>query len=143
MKLSAIANNISDKAKKYTKDVHATYDNTVKPFVKEQYKYAKKMSKDTVDFVKRNPKKIGKYAAIATAIVAAGVGIVKGIKDYIETKKVNKILAKFVATEKQNNKELKDFIGIQREIIDSRDTIIDAQRKVIEEQKAKLGENNN
>ena len=38
MKLSAIANNISDKAKKYTKDVHATYDNTVKPCVKEQYK---------------------------------------------------------------------------------------------------------
>ena len=140
MKLSAIANNISDKTKKYKESAKTTYTKTVKPFVQEQLKYAKTLTKDSVNFVKNNPKKVGKYAAITTAIVAAGVGIVKGIKDYIETKKVNKILAKFVATEKQNNKELKDFIGIQREIIDSRDTIIDAQRKVIDEQKAKLAE---
>ena len=91
--------------------------------------------------MKNNPKKIGKYAAVTAGIVAVGAGVVKGVKDYIETKKVNKILAKFVAMEKQNNKELKDFIGVQKEIIDTKDAIIELQKKVIEEQKAKIVQN--
>ncbi len=141
MKLSVIANNISDKAKKYTKDVHKTYAKTVKPFVKEQLKHAKTLSKDSFEFVKKNPKKLGKYAALTVGIAAVGAGIVKAVKDYVETKKVNKILAKFVATEKQNNQELKDFIGVQKEIIDTKDAIIESQKKVIEEQKTKIAQN--
>ena len=141
MNFSAVTNNISDKAKQYADSAKTTYDKTFKPFIKEQLKYAKTISKDSFEFVKNNPKKIGKYAAIAAGIVAVGAGVVKGVKDYIETKKVNKILAKFVAMEKQNNKELKDFIGVQKEIIDTKDAIIELQKKVIEEQKAKIVQN--
>lgn len=141
MNFSAVTNNISDKAKQYADSAKTTYDKTFKPFIKEQLKYAKTISKDSFEFVKNNPKKIGKYAAVTAGIVAVGAGVVKGIKDYIETKKVNKILAKFVAMEKQNNQELKNFIGVQKEMIDAKDAIIESQKKVIEEQKAKIAQN--
>ena len=40
MKLSAVANNIYEKATEYKKDIKNTLDNTVKPFVDKQYIFA-------------------------------------------------------------------------------------------------------
>ena len=70
-----------------------TYTKTVKPFFKEQIKNAKTLSKDTFEFVKNNPKKIGKYAAVGLMIASAGTALVKTIKDYLNVKAQNKILA--------------------------------------------------
>ena len=143
MKLSAVANNVYEKASKYTKDVKETLGKTVKPFVKEQYKYAKKISKDTVDFVKKNPKKTGRYAIATLLAASAGAVIVKAVKDFINVKKQNKILKDFVVMQKNSNDELKNVINTQNEIIAGKDAVVEAQKKIIEEQNAKLGENNN
>ena len=76
-------------------------------------------------------------AVIATAAAAAAV---KTIKELVNAKKQNQILAKFAVMQKQSNDELKDYINSQKEIIAGKDAVIDAQKKVIEDQKAKLAE---
>lgn len=112
-----------------------TYTKTVKPFFKEQIKNAKTLSKDTFEFVKNNPKKIGKYAAVGLMIASTGAALVKTIKDYLNVKAQNKILANFVVMQKKSNDELKDYIGVQKEIIAGKDDTIDAQQKIIEDLK--------
>lgn len=112
-----------------------TYTKTVKPFFKEQIKNVKTVSKDTFEFVKNNPKKIGKYAAVGLLVASAGAAVVKTIKDYLNVKAQNKILANFVVMQKKSNDELKDYIGVQKEIIAGKDDTIDAQQKIIEDLK--------
>ena len=141
MKLSAIANRVSDKASKYAKEAKTTFNNTVKPFLGEQVKRVKTLSKDTVEFAKCNPKKVGKYALATLLAASAGAFIVKAVKDFVAAKKQNIILAKAFLNERENNKDLKDFIGNQQVIIESKDAVIEAQKKVIDEQKAKIAEN--
>ena len=140
MKLSAVANNIYEKATEYKKDIKNTLDNTVKPFVDKQYKHAEKITKDSFEYVKNNPKKVGRYAAMAVIATAAAAAAVKTIKELVNAKKQNQILAKFAIMQKQSNDELKDYINSQKEIIAGKDAVIDAQKKVIEDQKAKLAE---
>ncbi len=133
--------NVTDTFQKYKKDAKNTFDNTVKPFINEQIKYAKNLTKDSIEFVKKNPKKVGKYAALTLFAASAGAVIVKTIKDYIKTKKQNKILTNAFLVQKENNKELKNFIGVQQEIIAAKDAIAEVQKKMIAKQKAQMPEN--
>lgn len=141
MKISNVTDTIRQKTEKYAKDAKNTFDNTVKPFINEQIKYAKNLKKDTVEFVKKNPKKVGKYAALTLFAASAGAVVIKTIKDYIKTKKQNKILTKAVLAQRENNQELKNFIGVQKEIIAAKDAIAEVQKKMIAEQKAQMPEN--
>ena len=141
MKISNVTDTIRQKTEKYAKDAQNTFDNTVKPFINEQIKYAKNLKKDSVEFVKKNPKKVGKYAALTLLTVSAGAVVIKTIKDYIKTKKQNKILTKAVLAQRENNQELKNFIGVQQEIIAAKDAIAEVQKKMIANQKAQMPEN--
>ena len=96
--------NVTDTFQKYKKDAKNTFDNTVKPFINEQIKYAKNLTKDSIEFVKKNPKKVGKYAALTLFAASAGAVIVKTIKDYIKTKKQNKILTNAFLVQKENER---------------------------------------
>lgn len=122
---------IKAKAAQYKDGIKNTYANTVKPFVKGNYNKFKNLTTDTVDFVKKNPKKAGKYAAMGALATTAAVLVVKGIKDIIRTKKQNKILANFVVMQKAQMEDLKGFISVQNETIAGKDDVIEAQKKVI------------
>ena len=141
MKISNVTDTIRQKTEKYAKDAQNTFDNTVKPFINEQIKYAKNLKKDSVEFVKKKTKKDGKYVALTLFAASAGAVVIKTIKDYIKTKKQNKILTKAVLAQRENNQELKNFIGVQQEIIAAKDAIAEVQKKMIAKQKAQMPEN--
>lgn len=129
MKLAGInAAYFTDKAKQCKENIKNVYTTNVKPFVKENYGKAKSLATDTIDFAKKNPKKAGKYAAFGLMAISAFTLAVKGIKDFIETKKQNKILANWVLAQRET-------IADMREITAANSDTIAAQNKVIEKLK--------
>lgn len=134
--------NIKAKAAQYKDGIKNTYSNTVKPFVQGNFNKLKGVAADTVDFVKTNPKKAGKYAA-AGLIVGTAIGLViKGVKDFVKTKKQNKILANFVVMQKAQMEDLKGLIAVQGATLEGRDSVIEAQKKVIGNLKEELAATN-
>lgn len=101
------------------------YSQQVKPFVKNSIKYTKDLAVDTVDFVKKNPRKAGKYAAIAAAGLAGVTLVVKGIKNAVKAHKQNKILTEAVITQRETINDLKELAAINKDIIEGKDRVIE------------------
>lgn len=88
----------------------------------------KELTYDTVQL-----KKAGKYAAFGLLGAGAVVAIVKAVKSFIETKKENNLLKDFVLNQREFIDDLKNHIGIQKEIIESKDAVLDAKDKTASE----------
>lgn len=88
----------------------------------------KDLTHDTVQL-----KKVGKYAAFGFLGAGAVVAIVKAVKSFIETKKENNLLKDFVLNQREFINDLKNHIGIQKEIIEAKDAVIDAKDKIASE----------
>lgn len=134
--------NIKTKANQYKNDIKNTYKTTVKPFVEGNYNKLKNTTTDTVGFVKNNPKKAGKYAVIGTIAATTAGFVIQGVRDFIRTKKQNKILANFVVMQKSQMNDLKGLISAQNAAIAGKDDIITAQQKVIDNLKQDIATTN-
>ena len=103
----------------------------------EGLKYAKTLKKDTVEFVKKNPKQTAAAAGIGALAVLLGVGI----KHLVEKKNEQKFqlnMMKAVASA-QNDAEkfaLKDLVKRQASLIKTMQTRIDADKEVIDAYKS-------
>ena len=110
----------------------------------EGLKYAKKLKKDTVEFVKKNPKQTAAAAGVGAAVVLLGVGI----KHLVEKKNEQKFQLKLMKTiaSAQNDAEkfaLRDAVKRQAEMISTMQDriaadkeVIDASREIIDAYKA-------
>lgn len=122
-------NNISNTIKN-------SYNTNVKPRIQKGMKRVGELTADTVDFISKNPKKVVKYtafAALGASVIALGI---KAVKDFVETKKQNKILKDFVVAERETINDLKGLIAMQHEAMAAKDAISAAQSKVIAKQEA-------
>lgn len=88
----------------------------------------KELTHDTVQL-----KKAGKYTAFGLLGAGAVVAIVNAVKSFIETKKENNLLKDFVLNQREFINDLKNHIGIQKEIIEAKDAVIDAKDKIASE----------
>ena len=122
-------NNISNTVKN-------SYNTNVKPRIQKGMKRVGELTADTVDFISKNPGKAVKYTALATvgiSVIALGI---KAVKDFVETKKQNKVLKDFVVAERETINDLKGMIAMQHEAMAAKDAISAAQSKVIAKQEA-------
>ena len=107
----------------------AFYTNKVKPAVSDGIKYTKNLAHDTVDFVKKNPKTVVKYGALAMFAASVTALVVKGIKDLVNTKKQNTILKDTVLAQRDTINDLKAMNIINRDIMAAKDRVIEELRK--------------
>lgn len=125
MKLDNVKNTFS-KSYDYLKDGYAT---KVKPALDKKIKYVKDLKNDTVEFVKANPKKAGKYAAVGL-LAATTIGfIVKGIKDLVAAKKQNTVLSNWVVDQRATINDLKEVAETQKDIIAAQQMVINGLKR--------------
>ncbi len=101
------------------------YTGQIKPAVSDGIKYTKELARDTVDFVKKNPKKAGKYVAVAGLAISGIALIAAGIKNAIKAHKQNKILTQAFVTQRETINDLKEIADTQQDIIAAKDRVID------------------
>ena len=130
MKINFVDNQAAKSKFRETVDAgKAFYANKVKPAIKDGAKYTKNLAKDSVEFVKKNPKKVGKFAALgllAGSVIALGV---KAVKDFVATKKQNVILKNAVLAQRDTIEVMKEVNAINKDIIAAKDRTIDELKK--------------
>lgn len=130
MKISFVDDQVAKNKFRKTVDAgKAFYANKVKPAIKDGVKYTKNLAKDSVEFVKKNPKKIGKFAALgllAGSVIALGV---KAVKDFVATKKQNAILKDAVLAQRDTINVMKEVNAISKDIIAAKDRTIEELKK--------------
>lgn len=107
----------------------AFYANKVKPAIKDGVKYTKNLAQDSVEFVKKNPKKVGKFAAVGLLAGSAIALAVKAVKDFVATKKQNAILKDAVLAQRDTINDLKAMNVINADIIAAKDRTIEELKK--------------
>lgn len=105
--------------------VQDKYTNVLKPALKEGIKNAKDFSKDTVEFVRKNPKKIAKYAG-----AAAVVGLITaGVAYMVKLVKQNKLLKQMAIHQRTMINDLKGEIADRQFLIDTLHETVQAAKK--------------
>ena len=107
----------------------AFYANKVKPAIKDGVKYTKNLAQDSVEFVKKNPKKVGKFAAVGLLAGSAIALAVKAVKDFVATKKQNAILKDAVLAQRDTINVMKEVNAIHKDIIEAKDRTIEELKK--------------
>lgn len=108
------------------------YKNHIKPALDKGVKYTKELASDTIEFVKKNPKKVA-VGVGAAALLATGIAIfVKAVRNAKRAKTENVYLRNYVAEQNEQIRDLKKFAVIQQEIMNAKDLVIAAQRKSAE-----------
>lgn len=110
-----------------TNQVRKTFNEKIKPHLNKES--IKQGIEDSFEYVRKNPKKVVKYSAIAVGVTALITGIAKAIKHHKTTEKKNEILTKMVTMQRETINDLKDFINVQKEIIETNQEINKAQKK--------------
>ena len=105
------------------------YANKVKPAIKDGVKYTKNLAKDSVEFVKKNPKKVGKFAALGLLAGSVIALTVKAVKDFVATKKQNAILKDAVLAQRDTINVMKEVNAISKDIIAAKDRTIEELKK--------------
>ena len=118
---------------KYVSDKSKVAYNYASQKLGDGLKYAKTLKKDTVEFVKKNPKQTAAAAGIGAAVVLLGAGI----KHLVEKKNEQKFQLKMMKTiaSAQNDAEkfaLKDLVKRQASMIKTMQTRIAADKEVID-----------
>ena len=118
---------------KYVSDKSKVAYNYASQKLGDGLKYAKTLKKDTVEFVKKNPKQTAAAAGIGAAVVLLGAGI----KHLVEKKNEQKFQLKMMKTiaSAQNDAEkfaLKDLVKRQASLIKKMQTRIAADKEVID-----------
>ena len=130
MKISFVDDQVAKNKFRKTVDAgKAFYANKVKPAIKDGVKYTKNLAKDSVEFVKKNPKKIGKYAAAGLLAGSAIALAVKAVKDFVATKKQNAILKDAVLAQRDTINVMKEVNAIHKDIIEAKDRTIEELKK--------------
>ena len=108
------------------------YKNHIKPALDKSIKYTKNLAADTIEFAKKNPKKIA-VATGAAALLATGIVLLaKSIKNAKKAKAENVFLKDYAAVQSRQIQDLKKIAAVQQEIMNAKDLIIAAQRKSAE-----------
>lgn len=130
MKISFVDDQVAKNKFRKTVDAgKAFYANKVKPAIKDGVKYTKNLAQDSVEFVKKNPKKIGKYAAAGLLAGSAIALAVKAVKDFVATKKQNAILKDAVLAQRDTINVMKEVNAIHKDIIAAKDRTIEELKK--------------
>lgn len=95
-------------------------------------KYAKDLPKDTYNFVKTNPKKAGKYAAVAIGVGAAIYSVKTAVLNFINTKKENNSLKEVNEIKTEHIENQGEIIEALKESCEDSQAIIDAQHGALE-----------
>lgn len=104
------------------------FQNHIKPKLNDGLKYTKDLKDDVVDFVKKNPKKTGTIAAASLLGISAIALGVKAVKDFVETKKQNKILKHWVANQAESINDYRKMVKMNTQIIGAQNDVIDAMK---------------
>lgn len=130
MKISFVDDQVAKNKFRKTVDAgKAFYANKIKPAIKDGVKYTKNLAQDSVEFVKKNPKKIGKYAAAGLLAGSAIALAVKAVKDFVATKKQNAILKDAVLAQRDTINVMKEVNAIHKDIIEAKDRTIEELKK--------------
>ena len=117
--------NFNQTFQKVKGQVQDKYTNVFKPALKDGLKNAKDFSKDTVEFVRKNPKKIAKYGAAAAAVGLITAGVVHMVK----LAKQNKILKQIAVHQRNTINDLKGEIADRQFLIDTLHETVQAAKK--------------
>lgn len=90
----------------------------VKPSLDKGFNYTKELSKDTISFVKNNPKKTGLIAGAAILLTGLVTGFVKAVK-------ANKVKSEHIEHQRE-------FINVLKEEIVDRQVVIDALNDAVD-----------
>lgn len=130
MKIDSIkSQNLKTQFNKAVNASKNTFEKKIKPAVGEGIKYTKDIAIDSFEFVKKNPKKAGKWAAagiLAGSAIALGV---KAVKDFIKTKKQNAILTDAVIAQRNTINLMKEVNEINKDIISAKNRTIEELKK--------------
>ncbi len=103
------------------KAVKSGYDAT-KPYLDKGVKYTKNLSKDSVDFLKKNPMKTGLFAAAGIAVGGLIFAVIKAVK-------TNKVKNEHIHNQKVIINALKDEVAVRQEVIDTYQDAMEAAMK--------------
>ena len=117
--------NFSQKIQSVKNQVKDKYVNVVKPAIKEGFNSAKNLSKDTVEFVKKNPKKVAKFAGAAAIVGLITAGVAHMVKLY----KQNKLLKQMAVHQRVMINDMKDEIADRQFLIDTLHETVQAAKK--------------
>lgn len=123
---------VKGKYNKSAEFANKNYKNHIKPALDKSIKYTKKLAADTIEFAKKNPKKIA-VATGAAALLATGIVLLaKSIKNAKKAKAENAFLKDYAAVQSRQIQDLKKIAAVQQEIMNAKDLVIAAQRKSAE-----------
>ena len=117
---------------KYVSDKSKVAYNYASQKLGDGLKYAKTLKKDTVEFVKKNPKQTAAAAGIGAAVVLLGAGI-KHLVEKNEQKFQLKMMKTIASAQNDAEKfALKDLVKRQASLIKKMQTRIAADKEVID-----------
>lgn len=117
--------NFNQKFESVKNQVKDKYTKVLKPAIKEGFNRAESLSKDTVEFVKKNPRKVAKYAGVAAAVGLITTGVVHLVKLY----KQNKLLKQMAIHQRAMINDMKGEIADRQFLIDTLHETVQAAKK--------------
>ena len=105
--------------KAYQNHLRPAYQNHIKPNVEKGIKYTKELTRDAVEFAKKNPKTVG--AAAGGALLLTGVIglIVRAVKKNRERKEFENAQFEMIAHQRNMINALKDEVANRQFVIDT------------------------
>lgn len=117
--------NFNQKFEGVKNQVKDKYTKVLKPAIEEAFNSARNLSKDTVEFVKKNPRKVAKYAGAAAAVGLITAGVVRFVKLY----KQNKLLKQMAIHQRAMINDMKGEIADRQFLIDTLHETVQAAKK--------------
>lgn len=100
----------------------------VRPKLLTMYNKTKELGKDTVEFAKKNPKKLMKVGVFAATSALFIAGVVKMFKAMKEKSEQNQIMSQIINHQRNHINDLKEHIAGQNEIIATKDSVLEASK---------------
>lgn len=100
--------------------------------VSKGIQYTKTLTQDTVNFVKTNPKKAGKYAAMALGVGAAIYAVKTAVLKTLQAKKENEVLKVVANIQAEHIGNQQEIIGALKESCADSQAIIDTQHEALD-----------
>lgn len=123
---------IAQKSYTAVKDGAKTAYTATKSGVSKGIQYTKTLTQDTVNFVKTNPKKAGKYAAIALGVGAAIYAVKTAVLKTLQAKKENEVLKEVATIQAEHIGHQQEIIGALKESCADSQEIIDTQHEALD-----------
>ncbi len=103
----------------YQNHLRPAYQNHIKPNVEKGIKYTKELTRDAVEFAKKNPKTVG-AAAGGAVLLATAIGLIaRAVKKNNERKEFMSVQSDMIAHQRNMINALKEEVANRQFVIDT------------------------